>query len=138
MASLEITNNRLGLTSDPVHFLDSPVLVTGATLLTNGECSLASPLQVSISSEDNAGGNEQSVYVATVVQHSLKFVYFTLDTDITENFQLFGIANATRLILQNFESTQTTEVNVIPTTMVLTSNEGDHLILYMAGYSIRN
>ena len=65
VASLGITNNGLGLTSDPVHFLDSPVLVTGATLLTNGECSLASPLQVSISSEDNASENEQSVYVAT-------------------------------------------------------------------------
>ena len=49
------TDDGFGLTSDPVHFLDSPVLVTGALLLTNGECSLASPLQVSISSEDDAG-----------------------------------------------------------------------------------
>ena len=48
------TDDGLGLISDPVNFLDYPVLVTGAFLLTNGECSLASPLQVSISSEDDA------------------------------------------------------------------------------------
>ena len=52
MASLGTINNGFGLTSSLVHFLDSPVLVTGALLLTNGECSLASPLQVSISSEN--------------------------------------------------------------------------------------
>ena len=44
-----------GPTSDPVSFLDSPVLVTGALLLTNGECSLASPFRINISSEDDTG-----------------------------------------------------------------------------------
>ena len=37
-----------------VSFLESPMLVTGAYMFTNGECSLASPFRVKISSKDDA------------------------------------------------------------------------------------
>ena len=41
--------------TDYIPFLSSPVLVTGAFLLSNGNCTLASSLRVNISSEENTG-----------------------------------------------------------------------------------
>ena len=42
-----------GPVSEYVSFLDSPMLVRGAYMYTNGECSLASSFRVNISSEDD-------------------------------------------------------------------------------------
>ena len=44
-----------GPVSDYFSFLTFPILVTGAYLLTNGECSLASPFRLNINSEDDTG-----------------------------------------------------------------------------------
>ena len=46
-----------GPATDYVSCLESPMLVTGAYMYTNGECSLASPFQVNISSEDDTSKN---------------------------------------------------------------------------------
>ena len=47
----------LGPATDYASFLDSPMLVRGAYMYTNGECSLASPFRVNISSEDDKRKN---------------------------------------------------------------------------------
>ncbi len=49
----EIDNGTNGVKPSPdyVTFLPDPILVRGAVLVSNGQCSLSSPLQVNISSE---------------------------------------------------------------------------------------
>ena len=51
----EIDNRTNGVKPSPdyVTFLPDPILVRGALLVSNGQCSLSSPLQVNISSESD-------------------------------------------------------------------------------------